>query len=66
MSEIREVELSEQALPKICRLCHREDNNSCVSVYDCIEPRKRPLIDRIYELFDIRVSKITILSEKCN
>lgn len=51
------VQLCEQNLSKICRLCLQEDSDFSFSIFDRIDPNpnKRPLKDRIYELYQVKV-----------
>lgn len=58
MSE-RDVHLSEQSLAKICRLCLQEDSDFSFSIFDRHDPNpnKRPLKDRIFELYQVKVKR---------
>lgn len=58
--EKKEIELKEEDLNKVCRLCLQHDVEFSISVFDRIDPnpKKKPLADRIFELFHINVSKL--------
>lgn len=52
-----DVQLSEENFRNVCRLCLRDDEEF-ISVFDRIDqnPSKRPLPERIYDLYQIKVS----------
>lgn len=54
----KEIELNEDNLKKICRICLQKDDEFSISVFDRIDPnsKKKPLIDRIFELYQVYVS----------
>lgn len=39
----------------LCRLCLKEDSDFMISIYDRIDPNRGPLIERICELFQLKV-----------
>lgn len=56
LPENDDVQLNEQNFRNICRLCLRADEEF-INVFDRIEqnPMKRPLADRVYDLYQIKV-----------
>lgn len=59
--EDKEIELKEEDLKKVCRLCLQQDVEFSISVFDRIDPnpKKKPLVNRIFELFHVNVSKLS-------
>lgn len=57
MPENEDVQLTEQNFRNVCRLCLRADEDF-INVFDRIDqnPLKRPLTERIYDLYQIKVS----------
>lgn len=53
-----DVQLIEANFSQICRLCLQEDDEFSISVFDRIDPNpnKQPLVDRIYDLYQVQVS----------
>lgn len=60
----KEIELQEENLKDICRLCLQQDDEFSISVFDRVDPnpKKKPLVDRIFELFHISVSVFSLSS----
>lgn len=56
--ENQEIQLSEQNLKSICRLCLREDEEFAINIFDRADScsKKLPLAKRIQELYQINVS----------
>lgn len=52
-----DVHLTEQNFRNVCRLCLRSDEDF-IDVFDRIDQNssKRPLADRVYDLYQIKVS----------
>lgn len=57
LPENEDVQLTEQNFRHVCRLCLQADE-VVVNVFEGIEtnPSKRPLADRVYDLYQIKVS----------
>lgn len=53
----QDVQLTEENLKNICRLCLRIDDEITISIFDRPDPnpKKRPLAERIQELYQINV-----------
>lgn len=58
MMEGSDVQLNEANFSQICRLCLQEDNEFSISAFDRTDPNKRPLVERIFDLFQVQVSVI--------
>lgn len=58
-----DVQLTKQNFRRVCRLCLHGDED-VIDVFDGIDenPLKRPLAERVYDLYQIKVSKIWIFS----
>lgn len=56
LPENEDVQLTEQNFRNVCRLCLHADEEF-INVFDRIEqnPSKRPLADRVYDLYQIKV-----------
>lgn len=57
LPEDEDVQLTEQNFRNVCRLCLHADDEF-INVFDRIEqnPSKQPLADRVYDLYQIKVS----------
>lgn len=55
--ENEDVQLTEQNFRNVCRLCLHADEEF-INVFDRMEqnPLKQPLADRVYDLYQIKVS----------
>lgn len=65
--ENENVQLTEQNFRDLCRLCLRADDDFIVDVFshiDATNSTKRLLVDRINELYQIKVSKVNIQHKK--
>lgn len=58
LPENEDVQLTEQNFRNVCRLCLQADDEF-VNVFDRIEqnPLKQPLAERVYDLYQIKVSE---------
>lgn len=56
-----DVQLTEQNFRNVCRLCLQSDEDF-VNVFERIDknPLKRPLADRVYDLYQIKVSSMIL------
>lgn len=55
-----DVQLNEKNFLRVCRLCLLEDVDFNISVFDRVDtnPNKRPLVERIHELYQIQVNYV--------
>lgn len=58
LPEDDDVQLTEQNFRNVCRLCLHADEEF-VNVFDRIElnPQKRPLVERVYDMYQIKVRR---------
>lgn len=58
-----DVQLTKQNFRRVCRLCLHVDEE-LIDVFDGIDenPSKGPLVERVYDLYQIRVSKFDFFS----
>lgn len=59
-----DVQLTKQNFRRVCRLCLHADEE-LIDVFDGFDenPLKRPLAERVYELYQIKVSNLDFYSE---
>lgn len=58
MMEGSDVHLNEANFSRICRLCLQEDTEFSISAFDRTDPNKQPLVERIFDLYQVQVSVI--------
>lgn len=58
------VQLTEQNYRSLCRLCLSADDDCIVDVFSRCEDNaaKQPLIDRLHELYQVKVNRLQTLS----
>lgn len=63
MMDTNDVQLNEANFSQICRLCLQVDNEFSISVFDRIDPNptKRPLVERIFDLYQVQVSESIVI-----